>query len=223
MVRDTVKLMNGENELNMRLPEMKPPTKAQIDASNQHKQEKAIRSDILKIDAIAMVDDQAKVLELHRYLDGKYQYCIADWGKSMWGFTEGIGFAYDVLEIDSLKENLSMMKPKLEAFMHGWNANGKVTRQTPANTPDVNVTVNNNVTVNITFEQVRAKIEDMTSLTETQTKEALEKVSEIESVVSGTGSKKSKWEKIKPILVWLADKSFDVGMTLLPLLLNLEG
>ena len=202
---------------------MKPPTKAQIDASNQHKQEKAIRSDILKIDAIAMVDDQAKVLELHRYLDGKYQYCIADWGKSMWGFTEGIGFAYDVLDVDSLKENLSMMKPKLEAFMHGWNANGKTTRQMPANTPDVNVTVNNNVTVNITFEQVRAKIEDMSSLTDEQTKEALDKVSEIESVVKGDGSKKSKWEKIKPILTWLADKSFDVAMTILPLLLQVQG
>lgn len=223
MVRDTVKLMNGENELNMRLPEMKTPTKAQIDASNQHKQEKAICSDILKIDAIAMVDDQAKVLELHRYLDGKYQYCIADWGKSMWGFTEGIGFAYDVLDVDSLKENLSIMKPKLEAFMHGWNANGKTTRQMPANTPDVNVTVNNNVTVNITFEQVRAKIEDMSSLTDEQTKEALDKVSEIESVVKGDGSKKSKWEKIKPILTWLADKSFDVAMTILPLLLQVQG
>ena len=223
MVRDTVKLMNGENELNMRLPEMKPPTKVQIDASNQHKQEKAIRSDILKIDAIAMVDDQANVLELHRYLDGKYQYCIADWGKSMWGFTAGIGFAYDVLDIDSLKENLSMMKPKLEAFMHGWNANSNTARQMPANTPDVNVTVNNNVTVNITFEQVRAKIEDMTSLTDEQTQEALDKVSEIESVVKGDGSKKSKWEKIKPILTWLADKSFDVAMTILPLLLKVQG
>ena len=96
-------------------------------------------------------------------------------------------------------------------------------RYTPPTTPDVNVTVNNNVTVNITFEQVRAKIEDMTSLTDEQTKEALEKVSEIESVVKGEGSKKTKWEKIKPILTWLADKSFDVAMTILPLLLQVQG
>ena len=207
----------------MQLPQMKAPTKAQIEASNQHKQEKEIRSDILKIDAIAMVDDKAKILELHRYLDGKYQCCIADWGKSMWGFTAGIGFAYDVLDVDSIKENLSMMKPKLEAFMHGWNTAKQPARYTPPTTPDVNVTVNNNVTVNITFEQVRAKIEDMTSLTDEQTKEALEKVSEIESVVKGEGSKKTKWEKIKPILTWLADKSFDVAMTILPLLLQVQG
>lgn len=207
----------------MQLPQMKAPTKAQIEESNQHKQEKEIRSDILKIDAVAAVDDQAKVLKLHRYLDGKYQYCIADWGKSMWGYTAGIGFAYDVLDIDSLKENLSMMKPKLEAFLHGWNTAKQSSRHTPPTAPDVNVTVNNNVTVNITFEQVRAKIEDMTSLTDEQTKEALDKVSEIESVVKGEGSKKSKWEKVKPILTWLADKSFDVAMTILPLLLKVQG
>lgn len=207
----------------MQLPQMKAPTKAQIEASNQYKQEKEIRSDILKIDAIAKVDDNAKVLELHRYLDGKYQYCIADWGKSMWGFTAGIGFAYDILDVDSLKENLAMMKPKLEAFMHGWNTAKQPARYNPPTAPDVNVTVNNNVTVNITFEQVRAKIEDMTSLTDEQTREALEKVSEIESVVKGEGSKKSKWEKIKPILTWLADKSFDVAMTILPLLLQVQG
>ena len=50
-----------------------------------------------------------------------------------------------------------------------------------------------------------------------------EKVAEIESVVRGAGSKKSKWEKIKPILTWLADKSFDVAMTILPLLLQVKG
>jgi ribosome-binding factor A len=63
----------------------------------------------------------------------------------------------------------------------------------------------------------------MTSLTDEQTKEALEKVSEIESVIKGEGSKKSKWEKIKPVLAWLADKSFDLAMTILPLLLQVQG
>ena len=42
------------------------------------------------------------------------------------------------------------------------------------------------MTVTITFEQVRAKIEDMTSLTDEQTKEALEKVSEF-SILHGQG------------------------------------
>lgn len=97
---------------------IKPPTKAQIEAVNVHKQEKAIRSDIYRIDIALQNDDPAEIESLHRYLDGKDQYAIADWGKSMWGYGDGIGFAYDMLGTDSIKENLSMMKPKLEAFMH---------------------------------------------------------------------------------------------------------
>ena len=120
-------------------------------------------------------------------------------------------------------DNLNQMKPKLEAYALGWNMSKKSSPSSSTTTPNVNVTVNNEINISITFEQVREKIEDMTSLTDEQTKEALEKVSEIESVVNGEGSKKTKWEKIKPILTWLADKSFDLAMTILPLLLQVQG
>ena len=90
-----------------------------------------------------------------------------------------------------------------------------------SDTPSTQVNVTTNVSVNITFEQARAKIEEMTSLTDEQTKEALAKLAEIEAAVNGGGSKKSKWEMIKPILTWLADKSLDVAMTILPLLLKI--
>ncbi len=207
----------------MELPKLHVPTKSEVEASNMMKKERAIMQDIITIQKALSSGDADELLRLHRNLDGKYQYCIADWGKSMWGYAVGIGFAYDMLDAGSLRDNLEMMKPKLEAFMYGWNTAKQPTRYASHSIPDVNVTVNNNVTVNITFEQVRAKIEDMTSLTEEQTKEALDKVSEIESVVKGEGSKKSKWEKVKPILTWLADKSFDVAMTILPLLLQVQG
>ena len=44
----------------------------------------------------------------------------------------------------------------------------------------------------------------------------------MESVINSTESKKGKWEQIKPVLVWLVDKSFDIGMALLSLLLKLK-
>lgn len=182
-------------------------------------QKERIRADIAAIDAALAERDENKLLELHQYLDGKYQSCIAGWGKSVYGYNPNFGFNYEFIGRDSLIHNLRMMKPKLEAFVEGWNVASQPS--TTATIPEINVTTN--VNVNITFEQVRSKIEDMTSLTEGQTKEALEKVSEIESVVKGEGNKKSKWEKIKPILTWLADKSFDVAMTILPLLLQVQG
>ena len=158
-------------------------------------------------------------LKLHRKLDGRYQACIKDWYKGLWGTDSKSAQMYYTSIQDSdteIKENLEMMKAKLEIFLFQMNV-----IETPG-TPSTQVNVTTNVNVNITFEQVRAKIEDMTSLTAEQTAEALKKVSEIESVVNGNGGKKSKWEKIKPILVWLADKSFDVAMTILPLLLQVQ-
>ena len=68
---------------------------------------------------------------------------------------------------------------------------------------------------------MREKIEDMTLLTNEETKEILAKISEIEEVVKSNDKKKTKWEKVKPVLVWLADKSCDVGIALLPLLLKI--
>lgn len=179
-----------------------------------------VEADIKRInDAIISGTDNSR-WELFRELDGKYQVCIERFYDGMWLSVPN----KNILHFPDLRkypnyvtDNLKMVKSKLEVFRYQGNA--VALPEVPAT--QVNVTTN--VNVNITFEQVRAKIEDMTSLTDEQTKEALDKVSEIESVVKGEGSKKSKWEKIKPILTWLADKSFDVAVTILPLLLKIQG
>ena len=179
-----------------------------------------IEEDIRRIDdAIANGTDTSR-WELFRELDGKYQVCIDRFYEGMWLSVPN----KNILHFPDLKkypdyviDNLKMAKSKLAVFR--FQGNAVALPEIPAT--QVNVTTN--VNVNITFEQVRSKIEDMTSLTDEQTKEAQGKVAEIESVVKGEGSKKSKWEKIKPILAWLADKSFDLATTILPLLLQVQG
>lgn len=199
---------------------IKPPTKAQIEARNQRNHEKEICRDIRKIeDALKSADPNA-IKELHRYLDGKYQSCITGWGDSMYEYVVGRGFDYGYLDTGALRENLSMMKPKLEAFLHGWNMSHHSTGLDVSH--DVNVTVNNTVNISISFEEARKQVEDMSSLTDEQTQEVLERIDEIERVINTDASKKSKWEKIKPVLIWLADKSYDLGKTILPLLLKIQ-
>ena len=114
--------------------------------------------------------------------------------------------------------NLKMMKAKLETYKYQMNA-VQLPKPEVSNSQVVNVT--NSMNVNITFEQVRKEVEEMTSLTNEQTQEVLDKISEIEEVVKSKDSKKSKWEKVKPVLAWMADKSCDVGIALLPLLLKI--
>lgn len=179
-----------------------------------------VRKDIQRIDETVCLHDTSKQWELFRELDGKYQACIREWYRGMWQSTrDGTQLYFNVLKEhpNQVTDNLRLIKSKLKTYQFQMNA-----AETP-DAPSTQVNVTTTVNMNITFEQIRAKIEDMTSLTDEQTKEALEKVSEIESVIKGEGSKKSKWEKIKPVLAWLADKSFDLAMTILPLLLQVQG
>lgn len=160
-------------------------------------------------------------LKLHREMDGKYQACIKKWYEGLCCTDrESTIIWYQSLRMspDSVQENLEMMKAKLETYKYQMNA-VQLPKPEVSNSQVVNVT--NSVNVNVTFEQVRKEVEEMTSLTNKDTEEILDKISEIEEVVKSKDSKKSKWEKVKPVLTWLADKSCDVGIALLPLLLKI--
>ena len=176
-----------------------------------------ICSDIVRISEMEKLSSKDQYL-LHRELDGRYQACIKDWRVGLWGGNESTLY-YDNIEDspNSVSENLLMMKAKLETFKFQMNA----IEMTELTATQINVTTN--VGVNITFELVRSQVKEMSSLTEEQTKEVLEKINKIEETVKSTDSKKSKWEKLKPILKWLADKSCDVGIALLPIILQIQN
>ena len=61
----------------------------------------------------------------------------------------------------------------------------------------------------------------MNGLSDEETENVLAKIDEIKAIVDQKEPKKTKWKKIKPILIWLADKSVDVGCALLPLILKI--
>ena len=195
--------------------------------STATKQKEIIADDIKKINEALTKNNEQELQEVHQYIDGKYHSYISNWGYSMYGYGEGFGFNYEYMGIESFVHNLKQMKANLEGSMCGFKS--EKTKDWQSN--NVNVSVHNSndnsnnvdISVSITFEQARQQVENMTSLTDEQTKEILNKITDIENTVNGSGTKKSKWEKIKPILTWLADKSFDVGMTLLPLLLKIQG
>ena len=139
----------------------------------------------------------------------------------MWGYNREFGFDYNGTGIQSLKENLLLMKPKLEAFMNGWNVVSSVSSPMPT-VPDINVNTTTNVNITISFEQVREKIEDMTALSQKETDEAIEKVNELEAISKENISRKSKWEKVKPIIAFAMDKGADLGIAILTLIVQMK-
>lgn len=178
-------------------------------------------ADIKRLDNVRNLSAE-ELFELHRQIDARYQACINKWCDGLWCSTnDGTHIAYGHLAQNPQKyvlSNLKMMKAKLETYKYQMNA-VQLPKPEVSNSQVVNVA--NSMNVNITFEQVRKEVEEMTSLTNEQTQEVLDKISEIEEVVKSKDSKKSKWEKVKPVLAWMADKSCDVGIALLPLLLKI--
>lgn len=207
------------------MAQFKAPTQSnRIPKHEIVKKENAIKQDIEKIEKVLIEKNEDEMLKLHRSLDGKYQNSISNWGYSMYGYIEGHGFEPDFLDSKSLENNLELMKAKLEGLLLN------LSRMMPKTTANMNLILqnnnenNNNAIVNLTmsFEEAKAKIEDMTALSQTETDEIIERIDELEQISQEDISKKKKWEKVKPIIVFALDKGMDVAITILSLVLQLK-
>ena len=176
-----------------------------------------VENDIVRIGQASEMSYEER-LQLHRELDGRYQSCIKNWGLGFWCTIRDSGYVcYSTLAWDEggVLDNLKMMKAKLETYRFQLNA---VTADTPAQ--QINVTTN--VNVSVTFEQVRSQIEDMSSLSQEQTDEILEKIDELEEISKEKSSRKTKWEKVKPIIAFALDKGADVAIAILSLVMQMK-
>ena len=80
----------------------------------------------------------------------------------------------------------------------------------------------NKIDINISFNDVRREIENMSALPDTEIEEILHKIDELEKIVKSSDRKSKKWENAKGVIKWIADKGVDVGIALLPLLLQIK-
>ena len=158
-------------------------------------------------------------INLHMRIDSRYQACIKDWYS---GFAATSNQMDRVLywklneHPDYARHNLAMMRGKLESYCFAVNA---VDTPVP-NTTEVNVTTN--LTLHLTFEEARQKIEDMTALNQEQTEEVIEKIDELEEISKEDTSRKKKWEKVKPILIFALDKGADIATAIMALVLQMK-
>ncbi len=101
----------------MRLPDIKPPTKAETERSDKKRRAIGVYHDIERIDAALAEGDYQALKALHVELDGTYQTVIKNWGTSMFSFSKDCGFNYQFLDEDSIRDNLTTMRGKLRGYM----------------------------------------------------------------------------------------------------------
>ena len=157
-------------------------------------------------------------------IEGKYDGIIDN-------FRNGLSANYDedcyTLNIKFVKANLTLLKEKMEMFLAmGCKNLYKKDNLSRDNVPNVlinNSNSNSNVIdINISFDEAREAIEKMTALPDSEVDEILNKISELEKIVQSSDRKTKKWENAKGIIKWIADKGVDVGIALLPLLLQIK-
>ncbi len=187
---------------------------AKIKTAKQKQEERKrelIAEDIRKIDEALESTDVNVIRMVHQRIDGKYQACISKWAMGLYAYDLQHGVIYDNLDMESLKDNLSVMKPKLEAYIEGWNA-----KTDDSDNQNVNVVVNNtnNLNISLSFENAKQRIEEMEGLTQEETAEIQDKIDELERISKENITKKKKWAKVKPILLFALDKSVDVAVML---------
>lgn len=170
-------------------------------------------------------------LELYKELTAKYHPYVPNFGDGMYSYYDNSGF-YDDVEGDALRHNLHQAYNKLIVF----KASGYPCIRSNAEKSDNNIVLNanytsqnvnnnlneNNNSVLVSFKQVRQDIEGMTSLTEVEIEEILDKINELEQIVKSAERKSKKWDNAKGIIKWIADKGVDVGISVIPLLLQIK-
>ena len=195
--------------------------------SKQNQIKRAIKNDIDIINDY--LEDNNKSLRdlksLQMKIDGKYQTKISNWGKSMYNWSDNYGFDYNNMGIDAVRENLYIMMSKLEGYLQAYDV---IFFENLNNSPPTFVNYNNNQNLNtnnveiaLDFDLISRNIKNMESLTSEETDKILEIIKELKTIYNSKECRKNKWEKAKKIALWTIDKSVDVAIQILPILIEI--
>ncbi|MGM9878576.1 MAG: hypothetical protein ACI31R_00895 [Bacilli bacterium] len=190
--------------------------------------EKMINDDIKKLDDVNLMDYEQKK-DYYIELTSKYHNVINGFGNSLYGYYKDMGFYNEDIDKESLKINFKRIKTMLITFKaNGFkNFDDKKLNQPIINNTMTSINNNSNINtnnndINVTFESVRENIKKMDSINDAELKEILLKIDKIEEILKSKDTKRDKWNKLKPLLLWVTDKGADVAISLLPLFLQFK-
>ena len=134
-----------------------------------------------------------------------------------WGFTEENSI--DDTVIEGIIRKLRVYAQEVLDGKKNSNSKTKSPAVVINNNPTMsaNATANVSVDISAVFENARQKIEDE-GLSDVQTKELLDKLSELEEISKSKESKGKRWTKAKEIMKWLVEQGIAAAGILIPVL-----
>lgn len=175
--------------------------------------------DINELDKIIKSENETEMREEYNKLIAKYSKVIPDFSNNMDGYDIKHEYFFDV-GAESLKKNLKSIYEKMNicSNLNFIKINLKDDKEGPLF--QINNNNQNSMEVNLTFEQLKQKTESITSVSDKEIDEIIEKINEIENICKSNERKTKKWEKVKRIIIWLMDKGVDVAIQLIPSIIN---
>lgn len=162
----------------------------------------------------------AKV-SLYKEVTAKYHPYVPKLSDGLYNYVDDCAF-YGEVSGNSLFHNLNQIYNKLLSFkVLGYPALKETFTTNLSPVVQINNTNENKVDFNISFTDIRKKIEDMSALPDNEIEEVLSKINQLEVIVKSSERKSKKWENAKEIIKWVADKGVDVGIAFLPLLMKI--
>lgn len=164
---------------------------------------------------------ESEKLQLYKEITAKYHSYVPKLSDGLYCYIQAYALYDDVYE-EALFHNLKQIYNKMLSFKAlGYPS---LKEKVPQSTPMVQITNTNEnkIDISVSFSDVRKEIEDMSALPDTEIDEILSKINDLEKIVKSSDRKSKKWDKAKDIIKWIADKGVDVGIALLPLLLQIK-
>lgn len=164
---------------------------------------------------------ESEKLQLYKEITAKYHPYIPKLSDGLYCYIQAYGF-YDDVFGEELNHNIILVYNKMLSFKALGYPSLKDTVSQNAPIVQITNTNENKIDISVSFSDVRKEIEDMSALPDNEIDEILSKINDLEKIVKSSDRKSKKWDKAKDIVKWIADKGVDVGIALLPLLLQIK-
>ncbi len=130
---------------------------------------------------------------------------------------EGLSNGLNVVSNDTnaLRENVNILMERIESFRDCGCDNDALREKyygTPADPFETRMK----------FCAVRDTIIALDSLLDREKEEINNKIDEIEEICMSVDTKRSKWNKLRPYVVWVAGKNANIAMMILPLFMTIN-
>ena len=189
----------------------------------------AIMKEVYKMDEIAMMmldDDIMECTEMwNKYsfdaqrMSGLFDMLMLRYSDIIEGFSEGLevvtAFEDKSLKSELYRKNVKLLLTRMENFRKNGYSNEGLKEFY------INTGVKGGI-MDITFNEGRKMVMENEYMSEPEKNEIINKFDEMETIFLAPDTKRNKWEKMRPYVMWATGKDADTAMIILSLVIKIN-